>query len=103
MSFAERSFIPFTMITFFEQWFAVFWNRLCGRLRGAWHDEGGTLDLGHQVADGELSRRHLRLSNTRRTTHIAVLGRTGSGKSSLLRYLAAQDIEADRGFAYFDV
>lgn len=91
------------MIVFFEQWFAAFWNRLRGRLRGAWYEERGTLDLGHQVADGEISRRHLRLSNMRRTTHIAVLGRTGSGKSSLLRYLAAQDIEADRGFAYFDV
>ena len=35
--------------------------------------------------------------------HIAVLGKTGTGKSSLLRYLAQQDIEAGRGFLYFDL
>jgi hypothetical protein len=32
-----------------------------------------------------------------------VLGKTGTGKSSLLRHLAQQDIEADRGFLYFDL
>jgi DNA helicase HerA-like ATPase len=35
--------------------------------------------------------------------HIAVLGKSGSGKSSLLKYMARQDIEADRGFVYFDL
>jgi DNA helicase HerA-like ATPase len=35
--------------------------------------------------------------------HIAVLGKTGTGKSSFLRYLSQQDIEADRGFLYFDL
>src|SRR5258708_3558493 len=35
--------------------------------------------------------------------HMAVLGKTGSGKSSFLRYLAEQDIEAGRGFVYFDL
>jgi hypothetical protein len=90
------------MIAFFEQIFAAIWNRLLRRRRGEWHDEHGTLDLGYRVTDGELSRRHLRLSNTRRSTHLVTIGRTGSGKSSFLKYLAAQDIEAGRGFAYFD-
>jgi hypothetical protein len=35
--------------------------------------------------------------------HLAVLGKTGTGKSSFLRYLSQQDIEADRGFLYFDL
>jgi hypothetical protein len=35
--------------------------------------------------------------------HIAVLGKSGSGKSSLLKYMSQQDIEADRGFVYFDL
>lgn len=35
--------------------------------------------------------------------HIAVLGKTGTGKSSLLRHMIAQDIEADRGFVTFDL
>ena len=42
------------------------------------------------------------LGDIRRTMHIAVLGKTGSGKSSLLRFLAKQDIEAGRGILYFD-
>jgi len=55
------------------------------------------------VRDGDVTRRHVKLSNVRRAMHIAVLGKTGTGKSSLLRYLAQQDIEADRGFLYFDL
>src|SRR5574337_1210757 len=35
--------------------------------------------------------------------HIAILGKTGSGKSFLLRHLAEQDIWGDRGFLYFDL
>ena len=73
-----------------------------GRGRGA-RKEGGGLDLGFRVADGHATHRHETLSNTRRTMHIAVLGKTGTGKSSLLRYSLQQDIEADRGFLYFDL
>ena len=90
------------MINFFEQLFASLWNRLRGQERGAW-SERGSLDLGRQVSDGELTGRHRSLSTARRTMHIAVLGKTGSGKSSFLRYLAQQDIAADRGFLYFDL
>ena len=43
------------------------------------------------------------LGATRRTTHIAILGKTGSGKSSLLRSMAEQDIAAGRGFLWFDL
>ncbi len=42
-----------------------------------------------------------RTQRTQCTSH--VLGKTGSGKSSLLRHLSQQDIEADRGFLYFDL
>jgi Helicase HerA, central domain len=85
-----------------EKLIASLWNRLRGRERGAW-SESGSLDLGSQVFDGEVIRRHRSLSNARRTMHIAVLGKTGSGKSSFLRYLAQQDIAAERGFLYFDL
>jgi hypothetical protein len=91
------------MRNLFEQMIARLWGRVLGRGRGEWQDERGALDLGYQAQGGEISRRHLRLSNTRRTMHLAVIGKTGTGKSSLLRHLAAQDIEAGRGFAYFDV
>src|SRR5438132_2100498 len=86
-----------------EKLIAAIWNRLRGRHRGAWQQERGSLDLGFRVVDGQVTKRHVGLSNTRRTMHVAVLGKTGTGKSSFLRYLCGQDIEADRGFAYFDL
>ncbi len=90
------------MIRFFEQLIAGIWNRLGGR-RGEARNEGGSLDLGFRVTDGQVTRRHVALTNTRRSMHIAILGKTGSGKSSFLRYLAQQDIARDSGFLYFDL
>jgi hypothetical protein len=89
------------MLHFFEQLIAATWNRL-QRRRGA-RSEGAALDLGFRVVDGHVTRRHFGVSNVRRGTHIAVLGKTGTGKSSFLRHLCVQDIEADRGFVYFDL
>lgn len=90
------------MTKFLEQLIVRIWNRLRSRKREA-RQEHGNLDLGCRVSDGEVTRHHVGLSNGRRSMHIAVLGKTGSGKSSLLRYLSQQDIEADRGFIYFDL
>lgn len=63
----------------------------------------GNLDLGLRVFDGEVTRSHAEIGAERRTMHIAVLGKSGSGKSSLLRYFSEQDIKAGRGFVYFDL
>ncbi len=90
------------MINFIEQLVATLWNRLRRRERGAWQ-ETRSLDLGFRVVDGQVTRSHVGLSKARRAMHIAVLGKTGTGKSSFLRYLSQQDIEADRGFLYFDL
>jgi hypothetical protein len=88
------------MIRFLEQLIAALFNRLRGRRGEA---RSGSLDLGFLVTDGEVGKRHVSLDYGRRAMHIAVLGKTGNGKSSFLRYLALQDIEADRGFLYFDI
>ncbi len=90
------------MTNLLQQLVASIWNRLRGRAREA-RSEGGSLDLGLRMSDGQITRRHVTLSNARRAMHMAVLGKTGSGKSSFLRYLAEQDIEAGRGFVYFDL
>jgi hypothetical protein len=90
------------MMHFIENIFAETWNRLRGRSREAWSERSG-LDLGVSVRDGEATRRHVRLTNRQRTMHVAVLGKTGSGKSFFLRHLAEQDIAEDRGFLYFDL
>ncbi len=61
------------------------------------------LDLGIRVSDGELGRKHFFISEVRRSEHIAILGKTGTGKSSLLRRLCSQDVGENRGFIYFDL
>ena len=43
------------------------------------------------------------IPHNRRAEHLAVLGKTGTGKSFLLRCLALQDIQAGRGFVFFDL
>lgn len=43
------------------------------------------------------------LPHARRHEHLAILGKTGTGKSSLLRFLIEQDIREDRSFVYFDL
>ena len=62
-----------------------------------------SLGIGLHVRDEEPTRRRVELTTTQRSMHVAVLGKSGSGKSSLLKYMSQQDIEADRGFVYFDL
>jgi uncharacterized protein DUF87 len=88
------------MIHFLEKLFVAIWNRL-GRRRGA-RSEGGSLDLGYRVEE-HVTRGHVTLPNRERMRHVVVLGKTGSGKSFLLRHMSQQDIERDRGFIYFDL
>ncbi|WP_187298312.1 type IV secretory system conjugative DNA transfer family protein [Rhodococcus sp. BS-15] len=45
---------------------------------------------------------HPRLSDESRLQHLYIVGRTGSGKSNLLKHLARQDIEEGRGLAVID-
>jgi len=90
------------MIRFLEQLIAAIWNRLAGRRRGA-RFEGGSLDLGFRVLDDETTKRHVTLTSQDRMRHVVVLGKTGSGKSYLLRHMSQQDIEKGRGFIYFDL
>src|SRR6266852_1832981 len=61
------------------------------------------LDLGFRVHDGQATGIRITIPNNRRAEHIAVLGKTGTGKSSLLRFFLKQDIQAGRGFACFDL
>jgi hypothetical protein len=61
------------------------------------------LSLGLKVLDQETTHRSLTLPNNRRAEHVAILGKTGTGKSTLLRYLLQQDIAAGRGFVCFDL
>src|SRR5712664_2106755 len=61
------------------------------------------LDLGFRVYDEQPTKLRISIPHNRRAEHIAILGKTGTGKSSLLRFLLKQDIQAGRGFACFDL
>jgi hypothetical protein len=89
------------MIHFLEKLIAGIWNRLKKRGDGV-REERGSFDFGFRVTDGQVTKKRLELSNGRRAMHIAVLGKTGSGKSFAMRHAAEQDIEAGRGFVFFD-
>jgi hypothetical protein len=72
---------------------------MTGRVADAEH-----LVLGYQVLHGTLRRdQPVLLPHSRRPEHLAILGKTGTGKSSLLRFLCEQDIRDDRGFVFFDL
>jgi Helicase HerA, central domain len=73
----------------------LFWRRRDRRER--------LLNIGFRVHDGEPTGSRILLSANQRTMHIAVIGKSGTGKSSLLKYMSQQDVEADRGFVYFDL
>ena len=61
---------------------------------------GKALLLGTNEHDGEL--RHVSLSVEERLRHTYVIGASGTGKSTLLLSMVAQDIEAGHGFAVLD-
>jgi hypothetical protein len=89
---------------FLEQLVISIWNRLQGRRRKRGGKEcTGMTTLGFRVSEEQVTKRSLGLSQTRRTMHQALLGKTGTGKSSLLKYQCLQDIEALRGFLYLDL
>jgi len=90
------------MIRFLENIIVAIWNRLVARRRGA-RSGGGSLDLGYRVADGRPTRSRVTLTSRERMRHLVVLGKTGSGKSYLLRHMSEQDIEKNRGFIYLDL
>src|SRR5262249_27560286 len=89
------------MTYFIEQSLASMWNRLAGR-RSGFHSHGG-LQIGNLLVDGRIYAAKVTTPHGKRAEHIAILGKTGSGKSMLLRHFASQDISAGRGFVYFDL
>lgn len=80
---------------------ARLWNRAVGRDGPS--ASGPGLDLGTAIVDGQPSHIRAVIPHRKRPEHIAILGKTGTGKSSLLRYLCRQDIRSDRGFVLFDL
>src|SRR5690348_6328905 len=90
------------MKTLIEKVIARSWNRLVTPA-GVDQQVGSRLDLGPQVIDGEIQGRRAYLPDSKRCEHVAILGKTGQGKSFFLRHLSAQDIRSRSGFVFFDL
>jgi energy-coupling factor transporter ATP-binding protein EcfA2 len=88
------------MSAIIEQIIVYAWNQLRNSGRRGF---GGGLQIGHAVIDGRETRSLVTIPHAKRAEHIAILGKTGSGKSMLLRHMAAQDIHSGRGFVFFDL
>lgn len=89
------------MSHFLESIFASVWNSTATPRRALVNP--GVLKLGDQIADGKRTNSLVWITQEKRSEHLVVLGKTGSGKSVLLRYMAYQDILARRGFIFFDL
>ncbi len=66
-------------------------------------DNRAQLDVGQLVIDGDVRPMRIGIEQTRRAESIAILGKSGSGKSSLIQHLVEQDLNTSRGFAFFDL
>lgn len=89
------------MIGWLKELGAGFWNyRKSRKLNTSRYRD---LDLGFRVRDEQTTHIQITIPNSRRAEGIALLGKSGSGKSSLLRYFAKQDLRTSRGFVYFDL
>ena len=53
--------------------------------------------------DGETVRSRVGIAHNRRAESIALIGKSGTGKTSLIRHLETQDIRSGRYFAEFDL
>lgn len=78
------------------------WNRLASSNKGD-RETGSRLDLGFQVIDEQVQRSRAYVLDSKRCEHLAILGKTGQGKSFFLRHLSAQDVVNRRGFVVFDL
>lgn len=81
----------------FEKGLSAVWNRLFDD-----RDSAG-LKIGYPLRNGVMSKKQVAVVHQKRPEHIAIIGKTGSGKSSLLKYFMSQDVAADRGFVCIDL
>jgi hypothetical protein len=88
------------MKNFLEKTIARLWNTRVNERRAP--VDHGDLDLGSEVVDGESTGKRVGIAQNRRAEHLSLVGKTGTGKTSLIRNLQRQDIDRDRYFAACD-
>lgn len=90
------------MLDFLDSLFVRFANRLLGGHPSPPAAGPGVL-LGAEVTDTGTPGPAVRLPDAVRPEHLAILGKTGMGKTSLIRLLARDDIRRDHGLVYIDL
>jgi hypothetical protein len=85
----------------FEHLIAHIWNHAANS-RSRQHTEEG-IELGSRIAEGGDTGRAITLARGLRTQHLAELGRTGTGKSSLFLHMIRQHLTNGEGFAHLDL
>jgi hypothetical protein len=85
----------------FEQLIALVWNRTMAR--PTHRDSHDGIVLGFVVSDGRISAKRVCVTHQKRTEHTAGWGKTGTGKTSLERFMCQQDIWAGRPFFHIDI
>lgn len=63
----------------------------------------GGLPLGSLVLDERVTKQPYFLPVELRKQHMAIQGKTGSGKSYFIRHMAEHEVDSKRGFALFDL
>jgi hypothetical protein len=84
---------------FIENIFANLWNRTARRML---RQKLSGLPLGKIVVDGRVTKLYYFLPQLKRAEHLAILGKTGQGKSFLILWWCLQDIRSGRGFILYD-
>jgi hypothetical protein len=85
-----------------EKLLARLWNRRASRRRSAPALATRILDLGLRFSEDARVQGRITIPTAKRAEHIVILGRTGAGKSSDVKYIASQDIASGRGGIYID-
>jgi DNA helicase HerA-like ATPase len=88
------------MSNFIENIFVNAFNRLT---QGGKPGLTGGLPLGSLVFDERVTKNPYFLPTAQRAQHMAILGKTGSGKSYFIRHMAQHEVDAGRGFVLFDL
>lgn len=91
------------MLRFVEELIIAWWDRIQGHRRERSAPSKGAVLLGHRAAEDRPTDQRVTISQTRLTTHVGVVGKTGSGKSSFLKGLCTQLITRGLGFFFLDL
>jgi hypothetical protein len=75
------------------------WNNLINRAP----PESSGLVLGYLMREGQMSRTRFLLPFHRRAEHLVILGKTGTGKTSLIKSMLSRDVRDGHGFLCVDL